>query len=283
MHLEPYRLIKDPPLSEDYIRYFDKLRDRFDYDPHEDTTWCERAEWLDLQADSRADRQSVAARLLEYNERISNDPAALKAASTLAEERTLAVVGGQQAGLFTGPLLVIYKAITIIRTARQLAAQLDRPVVPVFWIAGEDHDWEEVDHIYQLTPEMRVEKLRLDLDITQRRPVSDVEIPNSEWGHILAQMRATSIDTEFSAPLFERLGELASQSRTLVDLFARMLAWLFGPYGLVLLDSADPELRKLESSMMERIVRYSESLANRLVAGSDAVRTLGYQIQRNPN
>lgn len=78
---------------------------------------------------------------------------------------------------------------------------------------------------------------------------------------------------------FFRLRELASRSRTLVELFARMLAWLFGRYGLVLLDSHDPELRKLEVPIMEQIVRRSELLAAHLVEGSRAVQSLGYQVQ----
>ena len=60
----------------------------------------------------------------------------------------MVVIGGQQAGILTGPLYSIHKIISIIAFARQKEAELNVPVVPVFWIAGEDHDFQEVNHIY---------------------------------------------------------------------------------------------------------------------------------------
>src|SRR5690606_5551654 len=60
----------------------------------------------------------------------------------------LAVVTGQQAGLLGGPLFTLYKAVTTVRLARTMAHKLDRPVVPIFWVAGEDHDFDEVRRAY---------------------------------------------------------------------------------------------------------------------------------------
>ena len=58
------------------------------------------------------------------------------------------VIGGQQAGLFGGPLYTFHKIFSIITLSRQLSEEYDTPIVPVFWIAGEDHDFEEVNHTY---------------------------------------------------------------------------------------------------------------------------------------
>lgn len=58
------------------------------------------------------------------------------------------VVGGQQAGLLTGPLYTIHKVISIVLLAKQQEAALNVPVLPVFWIAGEDHDFAEINHVY---------------------------------------------------------------------------------------------------------------------------------------
>ena len=57
------------------------------------------------------------------------------------------VIGGQQAGLL-GPLYTFHKIFSIITLSRQLSEEYDNPIVPVFWIAGEDHDFEEVNHTY---------------------------------------------------------------------------------------------------------------------------------------
>ena len=64
------------------------------------------------------------------------------------EENALVVIGGQQAGLLTGPLYSIHKAISTILLAKQQREALGIPIVPVFWIAGEDHDLDEINSTY---------------------------------------------------------------------------------------------------------------------------------------
>ena len=77
-------------------------------------------------------------------------PSSDKVEESLGKLRNNAVtvVAGQQAGLMTGPLYTIHKIISVIQLARQQEAELKHPVVPVFWIAGEDHDYQEVNHIF---------------------------------------------------------------------------------------------------------------------------------------
>src|SRR5437868_921270 len=70
-------------------------------------------------------------------------PAHDSALRRLQEPGALAVTTGQQPGLFTGPLYTIYKALSTAALARILERQWQRPVVPVFWVAGDDHDFTE--------------------------------------------------------------------------------------------------------------------------------------------
>ena len=72
------------------------------------------------------------------------DPAALASAERLRSRETLAVVTGQQPGLFGGPLYSLIKAMSTVAAARELEARTGQPVVPVFWIEGDDHDFEEI-------------------------------------------------------------------------------------------------------------------------------------------
>ena len=65
--------------------------------------------------------------------------------------KSAAVVGGQQAGLLTGPLYTIHKIISIIVLARQQEEALQIPVAPIFWVAGEDHDLEEINYVHTST------------------------------------------------------------------------------------------------------------------------------------
>lgn len=64
------------------------------------------------------------------------------------EGGAVAVVGGQQAGILTGPLYSVHKAISVILLAKEQTIKLGEKIVPIFWIAGEDHDLDEINHTY---------------------------------------------------------------------------------------------------------------------------------------
>src|SRR5437762_2186867 len=91
------------------------------------------------------ERDLVADALERINRRVGSQELTFKHIELLRQPETVAVVGGQQAGLFSGPLFTIYKAIHAIKLAEDLRRQ-GVSAVPVFWIASEDHDYEEVNH-----------------------------------------------------------------------------------------------------------------------------------------
>lgn len=278
MQLESIIWQSGQPIAEYYIRQFERVQSRFDYHPAAPDVWRKRAEWLDKGDAPRADRNQVAEALREYNKAVGNDNEALRNIDALGDG-ALAVVGGQQAGLFTGPLLVIYKAVTIIQAARQASEQLGRPVVPVFWIAGEDHDWDEANHIHSLTSKNEVEKIRLPKEGELRTSVSRTPVTSEEWDSMLAQLDVSLMDTEFKGQWMDTLREFAEQSGSLTDLFARLMAKLFGSCGLVLLDSDDVRLRQAEAGLFERIIADNERLCSAYLAGQEQVRGLGFPVQ----
>lgn len=279
MQLAAYDLKQGQPLSEAYIHDFAKVRELFDYNPWDPDCWQQRVSALRESPQPRSDRAGLVEVLARFNRSLGNAPQALDNIARLADERALVVVGGQQAGLFTGPLLVIYKAITIIQAAREAERQLERPVIPVFWIAGEDHDFDEVNHIFALTPDLQVEKIRLELHETVRTSMSRLAIAPSAWEAAIDRLAEALMDTEFKPGLIARLREIGRESRTLVDFFGRVMAWLFGSYGLVLLDSDDPLLRGLEGPMFRRLIENNAVLNEALLRGRRKVESLGFRPQ----
>lgn len=272
---EAYRA-KSQPLAEDYIKNTGAVKERFDYSPWDPEDWGKRAEWIRKGDYPRADRAGVSRILKLYNEEIGNGEGS-RSAERLSDPHTLAVVGGQQAGLFTGPLLVIHKAVSVIRLAREASERLNRPVVPVFWIAGEDHDFDEVNHWYSLRPEAGVERWKLEHPTGLRTSVSRLAVPS--WTEALAQMDEWLAPSDWKADIMEHLHRFAGQSKTLTDYFARMMAWLFGHHGLVLMDSDDPELRKLEAPLFGRLLERHREVNQRILEGSQKVRDSGYAPQ----
>ncbi|TVY09670.1 bacillithiol biosynthesis cysteine-adding enzyme BshC [Paenibacillus cremeus] len=279
MQVEAFHWESGQPLTEDYIHRFDQTGGLYEYNPWDPASWKERAAWLDCARGMSADRSELVRVLASFNERAGASPETLANVRLLGESNTLAVVGGQQASLFTGPLLVIYKAITLISMARQASEKLQRPVVPVFWIAGEDHDFDEVNHLNWLTSELKVEKVKLEHPTGIRTSVSQTKISPEQWETVLEQLEKSLLPTEFRADLMASLQAMAGESVTLVDLFARFMAQLFGPSGLVLLDSDDPEIRQLEAPMFRLLVERNGEMNQALLRSRARLVSNGYQPQ----
>ncbi|SDC73756.1 bacillithiol biosynthesis cysteine-adding enzyme BshC [Paenibacillus sp. UNCCL117] len=273
------------PLTDDYIRRYALTGDLFDYNPWDASSWEERAVWLDKERSFGADRDKLADVLHAFNMRAGGVPQALQAVDKLRDPRTLCIVGGQQASLFGGPLLVLYKAISLIQAARAAERQLDRPVIPVFWIAGEDHDFDEANHVLVLTPESKVEKIKLAHPGGPRTSVSRTMIAEEQWEEVLAQLEQSLLPTEYKDEVVARLREAVRSSLSLVDTFAKLLASLLGREGLVLLDSDDPALRELEGPMFRVLLERSGELNEAIAEGSAQVRKQGYepQVEIYPN
>jgi bacillithiol biosynthesis cysteine-adding enzyme BshC len=279
VQLESFYWKGNQPITEDYIHRFDKVKELFEYDPRQADVWKERAAWLDEGGAPRVDRNGLADALLMYNRRFTNHPAVLQGIQSLRDHQALAVVGGQQAGLFTGPLLVIYKATTLIQAARKASEALQRPVVPVFWIAGEDHDFEEVNHVYALSGQLELDKIKIVSESGGRTSISRLPIHASQWEAALNELDGSLMDTEFKPEWMNKLRDIAAASSTLVDFFAHVMSLLFGDYGLVLLDSDDPRLRRLETELFERLITDNRSINDALLETQAKVRGLGYPIQ----
>ena len=93
-------------------------------------------------------RQDLVAHLLEYNTKLQAGEATIQNVKALGDEDTYVVIAGQQAGLLTGPLYTIHKIISVLQLAKEKEESLGVKVVPVFWIAGEDHDMDEINHTF---------------------------------------------------------------------------------------------------------------------------------------
>ena len=163
----------------------------------------------------------------------------------LAAGEVLVVTTGQQPGLFTGPLYTIYKALSAIALARRLERDRGAPVVPVFWVAGDDHDFVEANHTWFL--DTNGELVRVVL--RERPPDAPLrslshEPCGPEVVGALASLRDGAPDTEFKAAVLDWLGRGYRPEVTLADAFAAALDALLGSRGLVVLRIHDPRAKR---------------------------------------
>jgi bacillithiol biosynthesis cysteine-adding enzyme BshC len=278
MRIESIQLAHANKLANDYIHGTNDVHRRYDGMAQDESAWRSRLAYMENRP-LGADRDRLAETLLAYNRRIGNSPAAIEHIEKLRSRDSLVVVGGQQAGLFSGPMLVIYKAITIIRQAREASLRYGRPVIPVFWIAGEDHDFAEVDHIELLSEETSVKRLQLPKRVDERVSISHLNITQEEWEQALRGLVAELPDTERKAEYISKLRAICSESDNLSDAFARIMAWLFKDEGLVLIDSADPEIRLLQSPMWRLLIERNERLGEAYQEAAGRLLELGYTPQ----
>lgn len=279
MNVAPEPLPGGSALARDYIYRYESVGHLYGGDFRNEESRRKRAEWLDGSENQRASRAEVASVLRLYNEQHNSSPEVMASLALLEQPGTLVITGGQQSGLFTGPLFVVYKAMTTILAAQEAAAQLGRPVVPLFWIAGEDHDWDEINHTYVLNRTGELAKIKLDKPEGPRASVSGIQVDGQSWQQVTGLLDSLLQESEFKPQIMEIIRSSSEAACSMSDAFAKLLGSLFGKFGLILLDSADPSLRRLERPFFRVLLERNDELEAAYKQTAADIVAAGYELQ----
>jgi bacillithiol biosynthesis cysteine-adding enzyme BshC len=190
-----------------------------------------------------------------------------------------AVVTGQQVGLFGGPLLTLLKAATAIARAKQATAATGVDHVPIFWLATEDHDIEEVDQISLLT-KSAVEPLQLGHPRHATAPVGSVEI-----GPQVDALLDRAAELLNHAPICDLLHDCyahqpgGSSTPTFASAFARLMTRLFADHGLIVMDAAGSDFHALGAHALRAAIEDADAIEAALLARSTELEAAGYHAQ----
>jgi bacillithiol synthase len=251
-------------LFTDLIYRFDRVSDFYAWRPNSLAAIAEAAEF-DFPDDRRA---RVVQALAEIN---PLNPSLEK----LANRGTVAVITGQQVGLFSGPAYTVYKALTAIRIAKELCAN-GVPAVPMFWLATEDHDFAEVDHTDVFGADFRPIRLRTTSPLPNgTRPVGEIPVANPPIHELKQALQGFPFADEACA-LVERA---YTNERTMGSAFAALIGELFAPYGLILIDPMCPALRQIAAPLMKEAVERMPELTEALIGRSKELVDRGYHAQ----
>ncbi|MGH9661008.1 MAG: bacillithiol biosynthesis cysteine-adding enzyme BshC [Bryobacteraceae bacterium] len=200
--------------------------------------------------------------------RIQNDDEELL--GRLAQPGTLAVVTGQQVGLYSGPAYTLYKALTAVKLARQLTDS-GIPAVPVFWLATEDHDFAEINHCWTFDSALRPVELRIDGDGAGGRPVGDL---------VLDTPPAFPLDGFAFGDDVRALVEAAYRpGATFGGAFSGLLRSLLPAHGLLYVDPMLPAMRELAAPAMRAALDQAPELAARIEQRNLDLVAGGYHAQ----
>lgn len=207
-------------------------------------------------------RNEIASILERQNSEWGASPQTLKNISYLNDSQTSVVFTGQQVGIVGGPLFTIYKAISDIKLAAWLSEKLRTKVIPLFWLATDDHDFLEVNHIYLLDPQSQVIKIEYKPTTDWNgKPMAKVVLDDS-INDFLKTLDANLAENKYKKKILGKLTQFYAPNQSLAGAFARWLTFLLGKYGLVLVNPSDNELKKLAVPIFEKEIEQNGKLEN---------------------
>ena len=226
----------------------------------------------------RVDRSRVCDALAAMNRRWGAGQATLKNIELLREEDCIAVVSGQQAGLFTGPLYTVYKALSAVKLAGCLQ-QRNTKAVPVFWIAAEDHDFAEVAKAELIGRDCHLKNVAVSSELHREgQPVGHVKLDES-IDAVVNELFELLPASEFAADMKALVKKAWQPGRGYADSFATMMTALLGRYGLIFLDPLDPELKQIAAPLYSEAARRAPEIASALEQRSAELERAGYHAQ----
>jgi bacillithiol biosynthesis cysteine-adding enzyme BshC len=267
------------PLAGDYAFDFARIASLYAGDPASGAAWTETI--ARTRAMSRP-HAAVAGLLAAQQERRGAPPAARDAAHKLKDSHTVAIVTGQQAGAFGGPLFTLLKAITAIQLARKTSREQQVEAVAIFWVDAEDHDWQEVASCTVLDASFQPHTITLPKpEGAEERSVASL-ILDDRVEHSLDELGTMLGETEFSDGLMTALRSAYRPGTGMAEAFAKWIEAVLGPYGLVVYDSSDPAAKPLVADLFARELAAGGRTAALAKAAGDALAAKGHQPQVVP-
>ena len=272
----PYtRVPHSSALMTDYLYHFDRVGDFYNGSPYDPRSYHAVAEQMDGLHIARGEMAEILAR---QNKAFGCSEPTLANIDRLREPGTFAVVTGQQVGVFSGPAFTLYKALTTVRLAQSLSEH-GLPCVPVFWLATEDHDLEEVSEVAAFDDEYNLLPLRDSGDRpSPRSPVGTVR-HTLEVSAALDQLETVLPAGESRSRLMQDLRECYVPGATWGESFARFLTRLFGRWGVILMDPLDESVHRLSTEVYRQALAKAAELRAGVLEGSRALVQLGYHAQ----
>lgn len=253
------------------IPYFSKLTNDFAYNQEGLTEFINapfskdaiKKQIIEKQTYFTKDKRVLLHRVLSQQNAVLNDAVLQKEIDTILSPNTFVVTTGHQLNLFTGPLYTIYKIAHTIQLANSLSEQFPNyRVLPLFWMASEDHDKKEINHFHLFGK-------KITWNTTQTGPVGQFELEN--WGNWQEEMLQLFREEEQEKikPLLH-----AYTGKNLAEANRKLIHFLFNKHKMLILDGNDANLKRsfspvFKQEIEEQFIAKAVSATNELLSQKD--------------
>ena len=250
-------------LFDDYLHNFDRVKRFYAQPPLRQDWWADEIKKIQYPAERR---KAVAAILERQNREFGAGEKTLANIARL-REGAAAVVTGQQVGLFGGPMFCMLKALTAVIMAEKAGA------VPVFWLATEDHDLEEINTV-NLPAGDHLQKFTVNVPHQEGAPVGTIAFTD-EITAAVAQVEAIFGKSEIS----ELLAASYRKGETFGMAFAKFYARILSDLGVIFLNPLDAELHRVAQPVFRAALEKSEEINQELLTRNRELEASGYHAQ----
>jgi bacillithiol biosynthesis cysteine-adding enzyme BshC len=263
------RVVPEPlsasPLVQDYLAQRGDAPSFFGGSPHSLASFRAKLEEVSRRF-GRAERERAAAAVRPTSER------AAERLRAFVERGGAMVTTGQQAGLLTGPLYTIHKALTAARLAETLEGLLGITVIPVFWVASEDHDWAEIDHAVLGISSNGTRRLSLPDPPAAPHPVGIITLGEGVRP-ILDELAQLLEGSPYASDILTLVRDAYQPDRTVSAAFREVMEALLSPFDMCVTDAADPVVKEVSAAVLVRAL--TEAPAHQALLAERSVRLAG--------
>ena len=264
------QLPHQPKLFLEYLDHFERVKGFYAHPPT-----MQAVKRIAGKLEYPRERRAKVAELLRKQNVALGASAETQSNLERLEKGAVAIVSGQQVGLFSGPAYAIYKALTAV----QIAEELTRggiPAVPVFWMATEDHDLEEVRHASWFG-QGKLKNFELPLVAEAGRPVGGISLGAEV--EPLTREAAEFLSNQGSDLLAQYLTESYRPEETYGSAFAKLFTRLFAQQGLILMDPLDPGLHRVATPLYQHALAERDALNEKLLQRGKDLDRAGFDAQ----
>lgn len=229
-----------------------------------------------LETPHASNREQLSAAVLEYLHSVNAPKASLENAKLLAHPESKVVMTGQQSGLLLGPVYTVSKAVTAILLARKHTTD-ERPVVPMFWVASQDHDADEVRSATLLDLNETLHSLSLELPAGVA--MGKIALRPQWLESTLALLHDVQAPEEFKRPVLESVERCFRASHTYSEWFARLLLELLGTHGLVVVDPMHAAIAPLFVPHLKRELERGNASSAAIEDAAQRLEARGFKAQ----